>query len=76
MGSRYIDSGYIALIKRIVSDLTGVDFTIYDHNANLLVQADKEDRLIKRFLISPVGNREFREFLKNSIEKASLRRGI
>lgn len=76
MGSRYIDSGYIASIKRIVSDLTGVDFSIYDHNGNILVQADKEDRFVKRVLISPVGSREFREFLKNSIEKASLRRGL
>lgn len=76
MGLRYIDTTYISLIKRVVSDLIGVDFSIYDNNGNIIVQADKEDRLIKRFLISPLGKKEFMEFLKKSIEKASLRRGI
>lgn len=76
MGSRYIDTGYIASIKKIISDLIDIDFSIYDHKGNLLVKADREDPVLKRFLASTVGSKEYREFLKNSIDKASLRRGI
>jgi diguanylate cyclase (GGDEF)-like protein len=76
VGSRYIDSGYISSIKRLVSDLVGIDFSVYDHMGNLIVRAEKDDPVIKRLSASPAGSREYREFLKNSIEKSSLRRGI
>ncbi len=76
MASWYIDIGYITAIKKIISDLTGIDFSIYDHKGNLLVKAERDDLLIAKFLTSPPKIRQFKEFLKNSIEKASLRRGL
>lgn len=76
MGSRYVDVAYIASIKKTINDLSGIDFSIYDHKGNLLVKADKEDPVLRMFLVSPIGGREQREFLKNSLEKASLRRGV
>lgn len=76
MESVYIDTGYISSLKRVVCDLSGIDFSIHDSKGNMLVKAEREDPLIKRLLALPLGSKEYREFLKNGIEKASIRRGI
>ncbi len=71
-----IDLGTLIELQDCVSGLTKLDFSLYDSTARLLVPPGSQDQIIEAFCTSSAAKEEQREFVKNGIQKAILRKTL
>lgn len=71
-----IDIGRVVEYRDFMSSLTSLDFSVYDGAGRLLVPTISEDPVLRMFVSSETGEKEHEDFIKRSIEKAVVRRGI
>ncbi|MGQ9570350.1 MAG: diguanylate cyclase [Thermodesulfovibrionales bacterium] len=68
----FFDADTLSLIQNSISEITDLTFSVYDNNGVLLIPARGEDRLTTQ--IRSTLREEFEKFIRESIEKAVLRK--
>jgi len=75
MWQKSIDIGTIIEMRDCVAGLTRLDFSVYDGTGRLLVPFISDDPIAKMATSSAALMEEYEGFVRDSIEKAILRRG-
>jgi diguanylate cyclase (GGDEF)-like protein len=60
-------------IENIISELTGISFSIFNVDGTLILQSKKEDPLLDQIRSNTYGDEEHKKFLMTNIKKAALK---
>lgn len=71
-----INTQQLSDIEDILSELTGISFSIFHVDGSLLLQSKKEDPLIDQIRSNTYGDEEHKRFLMTNIKKADLKNSV